>query len=134
MISKMKLGETKIIASAPAFKGKDENDYDFSFEKESWGITVRVKYKQSKPNKNGHIAPIGVANFETKGKNIWPRTLWVQPEHQRKGIANHLYELAEFYSKKKIIPGEVTSPEAKMMWDHPRTWGVKSPEFNVRKH
>lgn len=85
---------------------------------------LRISAFDRHGNKVGHLG----VDCNYKKQYAMPRGAFVEDEHQRKGIATAMYELAERISGKTLIPQEGhQSKEAKAFWSQPkRTFGRRS--------
>jgi GNAT superfamily N-acetyltransferase len=72
------------------------------------------------------------------GGNI-PHLTYVEPEHQRKGIASAMYQHFENTTGEKVLPSDMQSEEAEKLWAQPgRKFGKseslsRGPAFNGEK-
>lgn len=88
-----------------------DSGYKFSHEVHTGhlpGITVYAHDPQG--------AKIGYARLNHKEGALEPMGVYVEDEHQRKGIASAMYGMAEKYTGKKIKPAPVQTPEGAALW------------------
>lgn len=87
--------------------------YNFQHEhQEVPGIGKITKIHAFSPNKE-HV---GTATFAHTDKGLTPGSVVVDEDHQRKGIASHMYGLAEKATGKKITPSSNQTPEGQALW------------------
>lgn len=59
---------------------------------------------------------VGYATFHHHGDQLVPFGVAVEDEHQRRGIASHMYRMAEQLTGKKIVPSSVQTTEGAALW------------------
>jgi 8-oxo-dGTP pyrophosphatase MutT (NUDIX family)/GNAT superfamily N-acetyltransferase len=60
---------------------------------------------------------VGSARFIDHGEHLAADNVWVQPEHQRKGLATAMYDHAERRKGVDVVSGGDTTGDAKAFWD-----------------
>ncbi|CAB4127165.1 NAT_SF domain containing protein [uncultured Caudovirales phage] len=60
---------------------------------------------------------IGFATFHHNGPNIYAFGVGVDDEHQRQGLASHMYSMAEKMTGKKLTPSPIQTDEGKALWN-----------------
>jgi GNAT superfamily N-acetyltransferase len=78
---------------------------------------------------------VGEALFREKGSALHPIdgtgnfSVWVDEEHQRKGLGSAMYVLAEKKSGLKIIRSDIQEPDGEAFWNQPNRKFGKSEEL-----
>ncbi len=68
---------------------------------------------------------IGYATFHHKDGALHPFGVYVDDDHQRKGIASHMYNVAQSVTGKKVVPSTIQTPEGAALWQG----NAKTPQF-----
>jgi GNAT superfamily N-acetyltransferase len=91
----------------------EEHFKGFSPKKHDFMIAAYANKAEAK--KRGEI--IGYANLQHTEKGLYPHSIKVHQDHQRKGIATAMYKMAEDLSGRKIVkPKGEQSQSAKKLW------------------
>lgn len=102
-------------------------------------LDLWIRARDSKGKPVGH-AQIGHASIDYK-KDGQPKPqespdpVWtsVDPEHQRKGLATAMYQMAEEKLGRKLQPSLFQSPDAEKLWNQPkRPFGKSEIEKNMK--
>lgn len=64
---------------------------------------------------DGEEVESATAAFAVRDGELYPNNVTVEPALQRKGVASQMYDLAEQYTGKKIIPSASQTPEGKAL-------------------
>jgi GNAT superfamily N-acetyltransferase len=91
----------------------DREGYEFHLEPIDKGLRVRATHPQF-----GNVGFLQVDHQEHDG-SYRPDYSEVKPEHQRKGIATKMYQLAEDHLGTRLQSGSSRSKEAKALWSQP---------------
>ncbi len=59
---------------------------------------------------------IGYATFHHQAEGLVPFGVYVDDEHQRKGIASHMYSMAQKLTGKPVMPSKTQTPEGAALW------------------
>lgn len=79
---------------------------------------------------------IGFAKFHHQADKLAPFGVYVEDDHQRKGLASHMYSLAQKISGKPIVQGKVQTAEGEALWhgnDKVPQFGSKQPQIGLHK-
>jgi len=68
---------------------------------------------------------VGYATFHHIKGNLHPFGVYVDDDHQRKGVASHMYSLAEQHTGLKIVPSKNQTKEGAALWEG----NSKTPQF-----
>jgi len=85
---------------------------------------------------NKHIASFSFSpDYDSNGtKKDWVATSWVDPKHQRKGLASHTYRMAEKKHGMKLVSDQSQSEDAKALWANPdRKFGKSETVDKIQK-
>lgn len=77
---------------------------------------------------DGEEVESATASFAMREGELYPNNVTVEPAMQRKGVASQMYDLAETYTGRKIIPSATQTPEGKALSEAHRSRRSQVPD------